>query len=151
MIQQLLVGLESIQVKSEPVMFVGTDQDNTGSGLDIIKNANSGDPVGLKDEPDEIYFGTNRGRPNWQWGSRRGYSRGRNWGWKAAWTTSGRAGLAVNNNEGAYNQKKTNPVDANGRIKVCRVCGSKYHFAAKCPDNENVFITDTGGEGREEF
>lgn len=142
---------KSIQVKSEPVMLVGTDQVNTGTGLGLMKNANSWDQVGLKDEPDDIYYGTTSGRPNWRWGSRRGYSRGRNWGRKTAWTTSDRAGLAVNNSEGAYNQKKTNPVDAYGRIRVCRVCGSKYHFAAKCPENESVFVTDTGGEKREEF
>lgn len=142
---------KSIQVKSEPVMLVGTDQANIGTGLGPAENVNSWDPVGPKDEPDNVYYGTNRGSPNWRWGSRRGYSRGRNWGRKAAWTTSDRLGPAANKSEGAQNQKKTNPVDAYGRTKLCRVCGSKYHFAAKCPDNENVFVTDTGGDNREEF
>lgn len=144
-----------ITVKSEPVMFVGTaDKDNTvTTGAGQINNVYPGEPV--KDEPNDIYYTTNNnGRPTgrWVWGNRRGYSRGRPWSRRPAQATSSRMGT-VNSSEGFHNlpQKKTNPVDAYGRIKLCRVCGSKYHFAAKCPDNENVLVTDTSGDNREEF
>lgn len=52
---------------------------------------------------------------------------------------------------GEGSQRKTNSLDAYGRIRLCRVCGSRFHFAAKCPDGDSVLMTDASGDGRMEF
>ena len=46
-------------------------------------------------------------------------------------------------------QRKSNPMDAFGRPKLCRICGSKFHFAMRCPGNENVYAIDGEEENRE--
>lgn len=137
-------GSKSITVKSEPVMFVGSDVANTGISATGQMGNKSEQPE--KDELDDIYYASvNSGR----FRRGRGYSRGRYWTRRPARTISSHVGT-VNSGEGPP-QKKMNPLDAYGRVKLCRVCGSKYHFAARCPDSDSVFVTDAGGDNREEF
>ena len=130
---------QSITVKSEPVMFVGTDQANTGASA--TGQMNFVNP----DEPDDIYYTWNS---NGRFRRGRGYFRGRHWTRRPARTTSSHNGTA---NRGEGSQKKINPTDVYGKIKLCRVCGSKYHFAAQCPDSESAFVTDDADENRKEI
>ena len=66
------------------------------------------------------------------------YGKGRGKG-KGSWKNKKRGNQGQNNNNNNNKRRRTGPprggpVGQDGQPKTCRHCGSKFHFAANCPD-----------------
>ena len=151
---------QDIVVKSEPVMLV--DGEHSMPRPNWISHVVGNEET--SNESENIYYGSNRfggsGRRGRQNNSyfRGNFVRNQRPGYSAAaaagsgWTNTGRPN---SDRMQASGSKNTNPLDSYGKPKLCRICGSKFHFAVRCPDNEKVFKTNTdtgsGSESRDEF
>ena len=145
----------AIVVKSEPVMLVNDGHQSTPPSSSLssqVKDLHVDPNINIHQEIQQgqadVYYANNRMQG--RWGSRRGVYRGRSQRIFHAPTGRGRTSY---NRDGMQDspQKKANPLDAYGKPRLCRICGSKYHFAAQCPDNDNIFRTDARSNYREEF
>ena len=82
------------------------------------------DAVAVKPEP--VFYGENRGSYN-------PYNHRNN---RRGWNRYTRGGTRGGNNFVQPPTKPTNPIGPNGRINLCAICGSKYHYARQCPDGQ---------------
>jgi hypothetical protein len=82
------------------------------------------DSVAVKPEP--VFYGENRGSYN-------PYNHRNN---RRGWNRYTRGGTRGGNNFVQPPTKPTNPIGPNGRINLCAICGSKYHYARQCPDGQ---------------
>lgn len=126
------VGLQTsstIQVKSEPVLMLEEAHGSSSTATD--KEIEHG-------ELDAVYYAT-------QSNGKRYYTRN---------YRGGRTEQNFRRNPESMSDNQTrkeNPMNAYGKISRCRICGSKYHYAFKCPDKEyrtNLFVKKDAPPGQ---
>ena len=100
--------------------FKYSDMKNRVLSMYGDKAQSSFDAIAVKPEP--VFYGENRGSFNYR-NNRRGWNN-RNY----------RGATRGGNNFVHPPSKPTNPVGPNGKINLCAICGSKYHYARQCPE-----------------
>ena len=64
---------------------------------------------------------------------------------------SGSSQSMQNSSPGLRPTRRLNPVDYNGEVSLCSVCGSKYHWARSCPDSYEAsgLFTESEEDGKD--